>query len=229
MEYNTSRERLSMPEYGRNIQMMVNYLKTITDAEKRQKNAEAIIELMGVLNPHLRNVEDFKHKLWHHLFIIADFDLDVKSPYPIPSREKLLEKPQTIPYPAKNIKNKHLGRNFTAILEKAMKETDEEKRGKFAQILAYYMKLSYANWHKEPAQDETIREELEVLSGGLLSIVPGGSSYRIKYEPNKHGYHKKNAARKNNNSRNGNQRNTSFTNGQNNSYKKIDNRRKERS
>ena len=97
MEYNTTRNHLTMREYGRHIQKMVEYVLTIEDREKRQKNANSLIELMGFLNPHLKNVEDFRHKLWDHLFLISDFKLDVDSPYPIPTRETLRAKPDPIP------------------------------------------------------------------------------------------------------------------------------------
>ena len=99
MEYNTTRNHLTIREYGRHIQKMAEYVLTIEDREKRQKNANALVELMGFLNPHLKNVEDFRHKLWDHLFLITDFKLDVDSPYPIPTRETLRPKPDPIPYP----------------------------------------------------------------------------------------------------------------------------------
>ena len=99
MEYNTTRNDLTMREYGRHVQKMIEHLLTIEDPERRQRNAQAVIELMGFLNPHLKNVEDFRHKLWDHLFLISDFKLDVKSPYPIPTRESLREKPHPLPYP----------------------------------------------------------------------------------------------------------------------------------
>ena len=99
MEYNTTRNHLEIREYGRHIQKMVEYVLTLEDREKRQKNAYALIELMGFLNPHLKNVEDFRHKLWDHLFLISDFKLDVDSPYPIPTRETLKAKPERLSYP----------------------------------------------------------------------------------------------------------------------------------
>src|SRR5574343_584906 len=106
-DYNTTRPSLLYSEYGRNIQNMVKYIKTLENKEDRNKHALAVIDLMGFLNPHLRDVADFKHKLWDHLFIIADFDLDVDSPYPIPSKEFLDTKPQRITYPSNKIKYKH--------------------------------------------------------------------------------------------------------------------------
>jgi hypothetical protein len=99
MEYNTTRNYLVMREYGRHIQKMIEYLLSLDDEEKRQKNAQSVIELMGFLNPHLKNVEDFRHKLWDHLFLISDFKLEVASPYPIPTRETLKAKPKPLTYP----------------------------------------------------------------------------------------------------------------------------------
>lgn len=127
MEYNTTRQYLTMREYGRHVQRMVDHIKTIQDPERRQRNAEAAIELMGFLNPQLKNMEDFRHKLWDHLFLIADFDLDVKSPYPIPTRESLKAKPQPLPYPKRHPRYSHLGKNLELVLDKALKEENPEK------------------------------------------------------------------------------------------------------
>lgn len=99
MEYNTTRNHLIMREYGRHVQRMIEHVQQIEDPERRQRNAQAAIELMGFLNPQLKNIEDFRHKLWDHLFLIADFNLDVKSPYPIPTRETLKAKPKPLSYP----------------------------------------------------------------------------------------------------------------------------------
>src|SRR5436190_2662473 len=143
MEYNTTRNHLVIREYGRHIQKMVEYLLELEDKEKRQKNAYALIELMGFLNPHLKNVEDFRHKLWDHLFLISDFKLDVESPYPIPTRESLKAKPAPLPYPKRYPKFSHLGKNLEVIIQKALNETDPDKRLGFANVIAYYMKLAY--------------------------------------------------------------------------------------
>src|SRR5215217_5059612 len=141
MEYNTTRNRLVIREYGRHIQKMVEYLLTLEDKEKRQRNAYALIELMGFLNPHLKNVEDFRHKLWDHLFLISDFQLDVESPYPIPTRETLRAKPDPLPYPKRYPKYSHLGKNLELVVNKALKEDNQEKKAGFAHAIAYYMKL----------------------------------------------------------------------------------------
>ncbi len=163
MEYNTTRNHLVIREYGRHIQKMVEYLLTLEDREKRQRNAYALIELMGFLNPHLKNVEDFRHKLWDHLFLISDFKLDVDSPYPIPTRETLKAKPNALPYPKRYPKYNHLGKNIEIVIDKALKEEDSEKRQGFANAIAYYMKLTYSNWHKELVHDDNIQTNLPWL------------------------------------------------------------------
>lgn len=170
MEYNTTRNHLIMREYGRHIQKMVEYLLSIEDVEKRQRNAMALIELMGFLNPHLKNVEDFRHKLWDHLFLISDFKLDVESPYPIPTRETLKARPQRLAYPKKYPKYNHLGKNIELVIDKALKEENPEKKQGFANAVAYYMKLAYSNWHKELVHDDNIQTELSNITDGQLEF-----------------------------------------------------------
>ena len=170
MEYNTTRSYLTMREYGRHIQKMVDYLLTIEDKEKRQRNAMSLIELMGFLNPHLKNVEDFRHKLWDHLFLISDFKLEVDSPYPIPTRETLKAKPEPLPYPKRYPKFNHLGKNIEVVINKALKEENPEKRQGFANAIAYYMKLTYSNWHKELVHDDNIQTELQSMTDGQLEF-----------------------------------------------------------
>lgn len=170
MEYNTTRNFLIMREYGRHIQKMVEYLLSIEDKEERQRNAYAVIELMGFLNPHLKNVEDFRHKLWDHLFLISDFKLDVESPYPIPTRETLKAKPERLHYPKKYPKFNHLGKNIEVVIDKALNEENPEKKQGFANAIAYYMKLTYSNWHKELVHDDNIQTELSAMTKGELEF-----------------------------------------------------------
>lgn len=170
MEYNTGRNHLIMKEYGRHIQKMVEYLLTIQDKEERQRNAYAVIELMGFLNPHLKNVEDFRHKLWDHLFLISDFTLDVESPYPIPTKETLKAKPEVLTYPKRYPKFNHLGKNIEVVIDKALKEENPEKKQGFANAIAYYMKLTYSNWHKELVHDDNIQSELSAITKGELEF-----------------------------------------------------------
>ncbi len=171
MEYNTARNHLVMKEYGRHIQKMIEYLLTLEDREVRQRNAYAVIELMGFLNPHLKNVEDFRHKLWDHLFLISDFKLEVDSPYPIPTRETLRGRPDPLSYPKRYPKFSHLGKNLELVINKALKEENPEKKQGFANAVAYYMKLAYSNWHKETLHDDAIQGELGSITQGQLSFT----------------------------------------------------------
>ncbi len=171
MEYNTTRNQLVMREYGRHIQRMIEYLMTLDDNEKRQKNARTVIELMGFLNPHLKNVEDFRHMLWDHLFLISDFQLEVESPYPIPTRETLKAKPGPLRYPKGYPRYSHIGRNIETVINKALAEENPEKRQGFANAIAYYMKLVYSNWHKEIVHDDAIQGELSGITQGQLEFT----------------------------------------------------------
>jgi hypothetical protein len=171
MEYNTTRNHLEIREYGRHIQKMVDYIITIEDRQKRQEQAHVVIELMGFLNPHLKNVEDFRHKLWDHLFLISDFKLDVDSPYPIPTRETLKARPERLPYPKRYPRHNHLGKNIEVIIDKALKEENPEKKQGFANAIAYYMKLAYNNWHKENIHDDAIQSELAAITKGELEFT----------------------------------------------------------
>lgn len=160
-----------MKEYGRHIQKMVEHLLTIEDKERRQQQAHGVIELMGFLNPHLKNVEDFRHKLWDHLFLISDFKLEVESPYPIPTRETLKSKPDPLPYPKRHPKFSHLGKNLELVIDKALKEENPEKRNGLANAVAYYMKLAYSNWHKDQVHDDAIQGELSAITNGQLEFT----------------------------------------------------------
>lgn len=170
MEYNTTREYLLMREYGRHIQKMVDYILTIEDREKRTRNAHTVIELMSFLNPQIKQVEDYRHKLWDHLHIISEFKLDVDSPYPKPDKELYNEKPEPMAYPHQTPRYHHLGKNIESLIDKAMHEEDEEKKQGLANAIAYYMKLTYSTWHKELVHDDNIQAELSSLTGGELEF-----------------------------------------------------------
>jgi hypothetical protein len=171
-----------MKEYGRHMQKMIEFVQSIEDKEVRQKNAYSVIELMGFLNPHLKNVEDFRHKLWDHLFLISDFKLDVESPYPIPTKETLKAGPMQLKYPKRYPKFSHLGKNLELIINKALKEQNPEKRSGFSNAVAYYMKLAYNNWHKETVHDDAIQSELSILTEGQLEFT--NTPYVKSYRPN---------------------------------------------
>ena len=171
MDYNSSRSKLVMKEYGRHIQKIVENCMKEKDDAKRNIFAKEIIELMGQLNPHLRNVEDFRHKLWDHLFIMSDFKLKVDSPYPIKEREEIEKKPKPLPYPQSRIKYKHYGKNVEALVVKAIDTKAEDKQALFTQCIGNFMKLVYQNWSKDDVNDETIKNDLRLLSKGKLQLT----------------------------------------------------------
>jgi len=168
MDYNTDLPRLIIPEYGRNIQKMLDFAITVADREERNKVARAIIDVMGQLNPHLRDVTDFKHKLWDHLFIISDFQLDVDSPYPKPTRETFQTKPELLKYPHKDIRYKHYGKTVEQIIEKAREFPEGDEKNELISQIANLMKRSYLNWNRDSVNDEVIIKQLEELSKGQL-------------------------------------------------------------
>ncbi len=170
MDYNSNRNKLVLKEYGRHVQKIVEACVEIKDREKRNIFAKELIELMGQLNPHLRNVEDFRHKLWDHLFIMSDYKLDVDSPYPIKDRAEIEKRPARLHYPQSRIKYKHYGKNVETLVAKAIKTEDPEKQAGFTQCIGNFMKLVYQNWSKENVNDETIKNDLRLLSKGALVI-----------------------------------------------------------
>lgn len=168
--YNSGRDFLQMKEYGRNIQNLVNYAITINDDEKRNLLVQDIIDLMGTLNPSLRNVEDYRHKLWDHIFMISDFKLKAESPYPIPTRELLTRRTMSLKYPRLNVRFRHYGRYVESMIEKAIGIEDPEKKKEFVEIIGNYMKLVYQNWNRESVTDDIIKEDLRFLSANQLSL-----------------------------------------------------------
>lgn len=171
-DYNTEREKMSIPEYGRNIHNMVRHISTIEDREERNKAARTIISIMGNMNPHLRDINDFKHKLWDHLAIISDFKIDIDSPYPMPEPSTLSEKPKTVPYNNYPIKYKHYGRILEQMIKAATEMEDEEKKEALIHMIANHMKKSYLTWSRSQVSDEIIYKDLRELSGGLIERSP---------------------------------------------------------
>lgn len=170
MDYNTVRERLILKEYGRHLHRIVENCMRIDDRERRSQIAKDAVELMAQLNPSIKTAEDYRMKLWDHLFIISDFKLDVDSPYPQPSKESLSQKPDPLPYPQGAIKHKHYGKNIEALVNKAIEEPDLEKRQAFAQTIGNCMKLVYQNWTRENNNDDNIKNDLRILSNGALQL-----------------------------------------------------------
>lgn len=171
MEYNTLRTQLIIPEYGRHIQEMVNHCKTITDETERNGFAEIIIEVMGELNPHLRDVPDFQHKLWDQLFIMAEFDLDVKSPYPIPTKKDTVNsKPNKVDYPQSIYKYRYYGNNIRKMIDVAVTWEEGEKREGLYFAIANHMKKCYLLWNKDTVDDQVIFNHLYELSEGKIDL-----------------------------------------------------------
>ena len=170
MQYNTLRKKLVIPEYGRHIQRMVDHCKTIEDRDERNDFAQAIISVMGNLNTHLRDISDFHHKLWDQLFIMAEFDLDVDSPFPIPTREQLMSKPNRVNYPSYIPRYRYYGKNIKKMIDVAISwEEGDEKMG-LVKSIANQMKKSYLLWNKDTVDDKVIYKDLKDLSNGLLDI-----------------------------------------------------------
>jgi hypothetical protein len=170
MEYNTERPKMIIPEYGRNVQSMIDYCRTLKNREERNVCARAIIQVMGQLNPHLRDVADFTHKLWDHLFIISGFDLDVDSPYPKPSPETFKEKPARLTYPQSKIRYKHYGKTIEFIIKKAKALKDGPEKDELTRLIANHLKKSYINWNKDAITDDVIFKNLVDLSDGGLKM-----------------------------------------------------------
>lgn len=173
LEYNTERPKLIIPEYGRHIQKMVDHAISIEDREERNKVAKSIIAVMGNLNPHLRDVPDFQHKLWDQLFIISDFKLDVDSPYEKPSKEELTERPQPLAYPQNHPKYRFYGNNIKRMIDVACKWEDGDMKDGLVLTIANHMKKCFLNWNKDTVEDDVIFKHLFELSDGRINLQQG--------------------------------------------------------
>ena len=171
MEYNTNRTKLLMPEYGRNIQQMVEYCKSLPSKEERNEVAKTIVEFMGQRNPHLRDEENYKHKLWDHLYILADYDLDVDAPYPFPTKEELDQKPNRMDYPSFDNEYKFYGKSILQLIDRAIELEEGEEKEALIQVIANNMKKSYNVYNKEHVQDEVIFRHLKELSQDKLDLT----------------------------------------------------------
>lgn len=180
--YNTERTKLMMPEYGRNVQKMAEYLKTIEDRDKRNEQARAVIKSMEILNPQVHLQEDFEHKLWDHLHIISGFELDVDSPYPAPTQEELNTPPMMVPIKKKPIKATHYGRNIESIIDLIAEKEDGDTKTAMIVSLAIYMRQQYLIWNKDTVADETIFNDIEKLSDYRIKVPEGLTLNRISTE-----------------------------------------------
>lgn len=225
-DYNTSRKKLILAEYGRNVQNMVEYICNLPTKEERNKYAQVVIDMMGFLNPHLRDVPDFKHKLWDHLHIISGFQIDVDSPYPVLAKESINVKPERLEYPQSRIRFKHYGHTIEMMIKKAKEVADSEKKQHMVNSIANFMKMAYVLWNKDHVNDEQIMSDLAELSKGELDLsnvviqkidtkqtnnqYSGGSASRSQKSNNN------NRNFKQNNNQNGKNRPRNYNNGKKN-------------
>src|SRR5688572_5622851 len=197
LEYNSSRERLLLPEYGRNIQKLVQHAKEIEDPEARQSYVETLIELMNQMIPNSKSAKEIEDKLWNHLYYIAGYDLDVKVPEGVTLHKKgevFMIPSDDMEYPQKKIPYRHYGWNVRNMVQKAVAMEDGPKKEEFSKIIASYMKLAYRTWGKDIfVNDELIKQDLRTMSQGQLDVAddssidayksinpPGGNSQRRK-------------------------------------------------
>lgn len=227
LEYNAERPHLIIPEYGRHLQKLIDQATAIEDREERNKAAKYIISVMGSLNPHLRDVPDFQHKLWDQLFIMSDFKLDVDSPYPIPNKEVLNQKPDKLAYPQNFPKYRFYGNNIKYMIDVANKWEDGELKSALIMVIANHMKKSYLSWNKDTVKDEVIFEHLYELSDGQINLLKTDEELsnttdlmRVnKKQSNKTQFSNK----QNNNNNNNNKKN--YSNQKNNNNKNNNNRK----
>lgn len=179
-DYNTQRKRMALPEYGRNVQKMVDHIKTLQDRDERNRAAKTIIQIMGNLNPQIRDIGDFKHKLWDHLAIIADFSLDIDSPFPPPEREKLVAKPNEVPYRQGDIRFLHYGRIIELMIGAAVHLDEGKEKEYLTNLIVNQMKKSYITWNRSQVSDEVIFNDLKLLSRGRLKITEGIKILEVK-------------------------------------------------
>lgn len=183
-DYNSTRNKLILSEYGRNVQNMVKYICNLPSKEERNRYAQVVIDLMGFLNPHLRDVADFKHKLWDHLHIISDYKIDVDSPYPKPTPESIHIKPQPLNYPNQRIRAKHYGKTIELMIERAKAIEEPERKRHMVQSIANFMKMAYVQWNKDSVSDEIILNDLASMSRGELKLDDNINLNKVEYRTN---------------------------------------------
>jgi hypothetical protein len=170
MEYYTTKNKLILTEYGRNIQQMVEYAMTIQDRDERTRCVKTIINIMGNLFPHLRDVNDFKHKLWDHLAMMSNYQLDIDYPYEVVKPSDLQSKPDKIPYPNRNIKDRHYGNNLPEFVHAACHLDNPEHEEKLISILANQMKKYFVTWNKDSVEDQKIFDDITAMTNGKFNL-----------------------------------------------------------
>ncbi|MBS1524376.1 MAG: DUF4290 domain-containing protein [Bacteroidetes bacterium] len=211
-DYNSTRNKLILSEYGRNVQNMVKYIVELPTKEERNRYAQVVIDLMGFLNPHLRDVADFKHKLWDHLHIISDFKIDVDSPYPKPAMDAIHMKPEPLKYPHQRIRYKHYGKTIELMIEKAKSIEEPERKQHMVQAIANFMKMAYVQWNKDSVADESILADLRAMSNGELKLEDNVNLNKVEFRSSNQN---QNTGRNKNNQNNRNKNNQNNRNNQN--------------
>ncbi len=173
MDYNTQRDKLILPEYGRNVQKMIEQVKAIPDREKRNEQIRAVVQVMGILNPQMKETADYKQKLWDHMQMIAGFDIDIDSPYPVPEPKDFASKPEPIPIEKTPVKAACYGRNIENMINLIATREDDETKTEMIRMLALYMRQQYLIWNKDSVADETIFADMERLSQERLKVPEG--------------------------------------------------------
>ena len=184
LDYNTEREKLAMPEYGRNVRKVVEGVKRIEDRAKRSEQARAVVRVMEILNPQVHSADNWEQKLWDHLYIMAGYDLDVDSPYPMPSPEQRKSRPEIIPLKKKPIKATHYGRNIESIIDLIASEPEGEMKTAMIRSLAMYMRQQYLIWNKDSVADTTIFSDIEKLSDYRIKVPEGLTLSTISSDSN---------------------------------------------
>lgn len=171
MDYNSTRKSLVLPEYGRHIQKMVDHALTIDSREDRTRCVNSIISVMGNLFPHLRDVSDFKHKLWDHIAIMSDFKLDIDFPYNLPEASNFTTKPEKVPYSDGKMRFRHYGKLIEQMIDQASSMEEGDLRNHLISLIANHMRKSLLSWNKDYATDERIAHDIENISKGKLAVT----------------------------------------------------------
>ena len=168
--YNTERGQIIISEYGRNMQEMIRHLMEIEDRQKRTEAANFIISIMAQMNPQVKQSDDYLHKLWDHLYIISDYQLDVDSPYPAPEPMAEASKPRHVGYQNNQIEYGHYGHYMAKMIEMASQVEDEETRQVLSLSIANQMKRNYTEWGGNVVSDQQIIADLKAISKGRLVL-----------------------------------------------------------
>lgn len=192
---------MAIPEYGRNVQKMVNYAVSVDDRETRLILAKHIVDVMANMNPQIKATNDYEHRLWDHLYIISDFKLDVDSPFPKPEKKDVFSRPERLPYSEDHIRFKHYGLNLEKMIKEAIKLDVGQEKEEMVKMIANYMKRSYLSWNRDSVNDELILAQLEELSGGKLKLNEGTTLLAVSdiLSPTKTVKRKKSSTQKNKN------------------------------